>query len=428
MTQPQSRILVIDDEEPMRCSFRDALITSALPSQRLSDLESELFGPSTKQNAENAFDVSIASQGLEGVEAVRAALDEGKPFGVVFIDMRMPPGIDGVEAACLIRAIDPQINIVIVTGYSDVDVPEMARRILPADKLFFVAKPLQVQEVRQQAAALSARWHAEADMIRALREQNEQLKLAVCDAEVARTQALQASHAKSNFISNVSHELRTPLNAIIGFSGILTSEMHGPLGDPRYLDYSREIGEAGQGLLKSINEIIDTSRLDSGKLRIDLEEVDIADTTLRVIADFGMQSDAKQICWSVSNTTQGGAVQGDPRRIAQIIAAILHNAVKFTPVGSTIGVTITDQPDFVRVAISDQGKGIPPETIALTQVPFSHESDVFTRSQGGLGLGLWLSKKLIELQGGQLQIASTGEDGTTITLDFLRAERSEKAA
>lgn len=428
MKKTTYRILVVDDEEQMRRSYVDALAPATSQPQALADLETELFGTNAKPAEDVPFEVVCASQGLEGVETVRAAASANTPFRVAFIDVRMPPGIDGVETACRIREIDPQINIVIVTGYSDVDVSDMARRILPADKLFFISKPLHVAEIRQQASALSARWMADAGMIRTLQEQNESLKQALTETELARTEALKAGLAKSNFISNVSHELRTPLNAIIGFSDILKSEIYGPLGDPRYVDYSTEIGSAGQGLLKSINDIIDTSRLDAGRLTIDLEDVNIADITMNAISTLRALEAGKSIVWDIRDETGGATAIGDPRRIGQTVSAILHNAMKFSPAGSTVSVIITELAGFIRVCISDQGNGIPPDILKMTESPFTHNADVFTRHQGGLGLGLWLAKKLLELQGGRFEVASTGKSGTTIHMDFARADRREQAA
>jgi signal transduction histidine kinase len=422
MSQIVRRILVADDEDAVLQAFRDALTPQGSKAQGLVDLEQELFGAdaSARRPFENC-ELTCASQGHEAIAAVRKALDDGKPFGVVFLDMRMPPGIDGRETALAIRKIDPLINIVVVTGFSDIDVSDIAAEVLPADKLFFIAKPFQVAEIRQQAAALSARWVAETAMVSALREQMQH-------AYAAREEADLANTAKSLLITNVSHELRTPLNAIIGFSGMISQEVHGPVGDARYIDYSNEIENSGSGLLGAINDLIDTARLDLGKIQLQREEMNLTDVVSQVINDLRPTATRKSIELIVPATADVPQVSADRRRAHQIVFSILHNAIKFTPSGKKVTVAIEARGSEVVITIRDEGIGMPPDLIATAGRPFSYSDDIRVRAQSGMGLGLSLAKRLLELHDARMTIVAEKDAGSVVELFWPLVGAAVRAA
>lgn len=166
------RILIVDDEPGMHDSYRQCFAgPSATNTARLDALAAELFGEAAVESATGQalpFDITYCTQGLEAVEAVTAALENAKPFAVAFVDVRMPPGIDGRETARRIRALDPDINLVVVTGYSDFSPLEISHVAGPADKIFYIAKPFHVDEVVQTATALGQRWEGDRRLANAM--------------------------------------------------------------------------------------------------------------------------------------------------------------------------------------------------------------------------------------------------------------------
>lgn len=167
-SHPESlRVLAVDDEEVMLNLYQDILCpeTSHLESESgLETLEARLFGKDSSHYSTPSFQTEVCYQGDQAVEAVRRAVAEGRPFALAFIDIRMPPGPDGVWAAGQIRKQDPHIELVMVTGYSDIDPQDLAQRIPPRDKLLYIQKPFHPQEIRQFASALGAKWVAEREL------------------------------------------------------------------------------------------------------------------------------------------------------------------------------------------------------------------------------------------------------------------------
>jgi diguanylate cyclase (GGDEF)-like protein len=214
------RILIVDDEPGMHESYRQCFkpSTGAGDVAALDAMAAELFGDDEQEAAPAEAAASFATvhcmQGLDGVEAVAASLESGERFSVAFIDVRMPPGIDGKETAKRIRAIDPDINLVIVTGYSDFSPLEISREAGPADKIFYIAKPFQVEEVVQTATALSKRWEVDRTLAAAMTQLEAQ------KAELA------ANESKATHLAN--HDSLTDAPNRLAFMRALTDHVRGP--------------------------------------------------------------------------------------------------------------------------------------------------------------------------------------------------------
>ncbi|MEO4044811.1 ATP-binding protein [Hoeflea sp. CAU 1731] len=232
-------------------------------------------------------------------------------------------------------------------------------------------------------------------------------------AEKDRAEA--ANKAKSEFLANMSHELRTPLNAIIGFSEILQNRMFGPLGSEKYSEYADDIHSSGKHLLGVINDILDMSKIEAGRLRLDQETIDIApliDETLRLIA---IQAENKSITIK-SNIAEGLALFADRRAIKQILLNLLSNALKFSDEGGRITVRARRHKDAVTLTIEDKGIGIPAAALRKIGQPFEQVQNQFSKSKGGSGLGLAISRALTELHDGAMKIRSKPGVGTIVSL------------
>lgn len=246
------------------------------------------------------------------------------------------------------------------------------------------------------------------------RQANELADLAHKYAE-EKTRAEEASEAKSKFLANMSHELRTPLNAIIGFSEIMGSGMFGPLGTEKYGEYCRDIHQSGQYLLDVINDILDMSKIEAGRIWPDLSEIRadrLLNDAMRVVS---ARAADKRLTLR-ADIAHGIRVQADARLLKQIVVNLLSNAVKFTPEGGRITVHARSSAGLARIAIVDTGIGIPKEALVKLGRPFEQVESHITKSYQGSGLGLAIAKSLTELHGGTMRIRSTPGKGTLVLL------------
>ncbi|MFZ2103179.1 MAG: PAS domain-containing sensor histidine kinase [Oricola sp.] len=234
----------------------------------------------------------------------------------------------------------------------------------------------------------------------------------------ARIAADAANRSKSQFLANVSHELRTPLNAILGFSEVFRDQLLGPLGHPKYVEYAGDLMSAGSQLLEIINDILDMTALDVGRLSIAEEPVDIgplAESCLRLVRPAAVD---KQIALH-RNIAALPPLMADARMVRQMLLNLLSNAVKYTPAGGRVTLEAQLGKDGgIRISVIDSGIGMASEQIPQLLEPFTRADDSYTRSQQGTGLGLPLTKRLVEAHGGSLRVVSTPGEGSTISLTF----------
>jgi signal transduction histidine kinase len=233
---------------------------------------------------------------------------------------------------------------------------------------------------------------------------------------------------RSAYYSNMSHELRTPLNAVIGFADLMRHETLGPLGLAKYREYAEDIHASGEHLLGIINDILDFAKLEAGALVLHREPVQLgtlAATSCRLMA---AKAEQKGVALSFAVADDGLDALGDPVRIKQVLLNLLSNAIKFTPAGGTVTVTAgTTSDGSPVVSVADTGIGIAPEDLAKVIEPFGQVDNARNREGDGTGLGLPLSRGLMEMQGGALEITSTLGIGTTVTARFQRAEADVEA-
>jgi len=231
-----------------------------------------------------------------------------------------------------------------------------------------------------------------------------------------------ANAAKSMFLANMSHELRTPLNAILGFSEIMRDAMLGPL-DQRYRGYANDIHLSGAYLLRLINDILDTSKIDAGQMHLEQNRIDLAELIgecERLVLERARTAGISLVC-AVGRSFP--PLAGDRLRLKQALLNLLVNAVKFTPAGGSVRVSASAaRPHGIDIAITDTGIGMEPESIARALEPFQQLDNRLARRYEGTGLGLPLAKSLIELHGGKLSIESAAGKGTAARI-WLPPER-----
>jgi two-component system cell cycle sensor histidine kinase PleC len=243
------------------------------------------------------------------------------------------------------------------------------------------------------------------------------------------TRAEAANQAKSEFLANMSHELRTPLNAINGFSEIMAGELFGPLGHEKYKGYAGDILKSGQHLLSLINDILDMAKIEAGKLTLHYEQVslkEIVDDATRLMRGKIEEAGLKLVV----DAAELPEIEADHRGLKQVVLNLISNAVKFTPEGGDIIVALSRlDDDRVRLAVTDTGIGIAPEDLARLARPFEQVEGQHSKTTQGTGLGLALTKSLIELHGGALVMESEPGRGTTVSFDLpIRRPGSEAQA
>ena len=256
----------------------------------------------------------------------------------------------------------------------------------------------------------NARLYAEAQRyIRQLLDQSRQLLGAKVAAE-------KASRAKSEFLAAMSHELRTPLNAVIGFSQLLANKTYGELNE-RQLQYLTTILSGGRHLRRLVDDVLDLAKVDAGHLTLDLTRVAVADELREVVGVVESLAREKNITMSTEVKDVLPSVNADRQRIQQVIYNLLSNAIKFTEPGGFVRVTLDVSDGAVagdkalRLAVADTGVGIKPEDQARIFEAFEQVDSSYARDQGGTGLGLALTRKLVELHGGTISVASDGIKG-----------------
>jgi two-component system cell cycle sensor histidine kinase PleC len=230
-----------------------------------------------------------------------------------------------------------------------------------------------------------------------------------------KTRAEEANQAKSKFLANMSHELRTPLNAIIGFSEIMESGMFGPLGADKYQEYCSDIRGSGQYLLDVINDILDMSKIEAGRIRLEFEDLaldPLLGEAMRVVAARAQDKEL-QLSSKISPELQ---LRADRRALKQIALNLLSNAVKFTPAGGRVTVRGRATDHCIVLGIADTGIGIAKDALARLGRPFEQVESQLTKSHQGSGLGLAISKSLVELHGGRMRIRSTLGKGTMVVV------------
>ncbi len=254
---------------------------------------------------------------------------------------------------------------------------------------------------------------------RRLKDQEANLISLAGDLKIARDQAEAANRAKTEFLATMSHELRTPLNAIIGFSEIIQTETLGPVGSVKYRDYASDIHESGHHLLDLINDILDLSKVESGLDELHEQDIEVPELALSVWRLIQQRAEKQGVRLILELPEEPPALYADLRKLKQILVNLMSNAIKFTEAGGTVKMKVWFRGDSGYVfQVVDTGIGIALEDIPKALSQFGQVDSTLGRRHEGTGLGLPLTKALVELHGGSLDLQSEPGVGTTVTARF----------
>jgi signal transduction histidine kinase len=346
---------------------------------------------------------ALESAGFEIVEASDGAtainlFSEVRP-SLVLLDVLMP-GLSGFETCQAIRAMSTGITtpIIMSTGLDDIESIELSYRAGATD---FISKPIN--------------WALLPHRVRYALRTDEVLSA----FEMARDQAQAANTAKTAFLAAMTHEFRTPLNAIVGFAELIAKQTFGATIDGRYLEAARSILQAGERLSNTTTDVFTITRLESGSYELKPESFDLCALVRSALITFRQEAMAIGRDIRLAGPAASMVLFADERAVKQMLLKLLSNAVKFSNAGTPISVTLERAADGnCRLSVEDQGIGMTADEIDMVAQPFRQADNRLARTAEGAGLGLSITKRIMEMHNGNLEIASAPSKGTRVVLNF----------
>jgi signal transduction histidine kinase len=407
---PNRRVLLVDDNRAIYDDFRRILVPRDSAAGALDSAAAALFGePAVAAAPESApFDLDYAQQGAEACEKAREALAAGRPYALAFVDMRMPPGWDGLTTIRQLWEIDPDIQAVICTAYSDRSWSEIQTELTARDRWLVLKKPFDKVEVLQLAQALTEKWN----LARSARQH-----LATLEERVSlRTEQLrQAMQVKNEFLANVTHELLTPMNGLIGMLALMRDA---PLSSDQQACLADAAASADR-LNQLLSHIIAFNQAEAGTLALDPVPFEPAALLDAIAGVYRARAAHKGVALRIEVAPGVPATLAAPVAVMrEILLALVDNAVKFTTHG-TVTLAVGGDARRLEFRVQDTGTGLTAEQLRWIDLPFAQVDGGLNRRHGGIGLGLPMAKRLTGSLGGELNLQSQPGVGTTVTFSAL---------
>ena len=417
------RILVVDDSNTIHHDVRKILAVKPTHMGGLDDAEAAVFSGASAGARPDGFEIDSAYQGQEGLEMVRQALRAGRPYAVAFVDVRMPPGWDGITTIGHLWQDDPNLEVVVCTAYSDYTWEEMAQTLGETDHLLILKKPFDGIEVRQLACALCEKWnlarqvrHTVDDLEKAVAERTRELEERTEQLDKTHTQLLRAQKLETIGRCSVSiaHEINQPLTAIMGYAeaGRLAAQSVEGIPD-RILGDLEKVAEqahrAGE-IIRRFRAFVCEGKLD--RLAVDMNEL-IRETMHFVASE--ARANGVRLRLELANSVP--PVSADLIQVQQVISNLAQNAIEAMTEGDTGECELTvrtrkAESDTVEIAVCDTGPCVRRQIVDELFEPF------FTTKFGKMGMGLAISRSIIEAHGGRLWATPNPDRGMTFRFNL----------
>jgi signal transduction histidine kinase len=416
--QPNRRILLVDDNPAIHDDFHRVLLHDDSELRELDSEAAALFGNEVDAEPIEAvkFELDSAHQGEEALAKVKEACEAGNPYAMAFVDMRMPPGWDGLRTIEEIWKVDSAIQIVICTAYSDRSWAEIQKTLTDRDRWLVVKKPFDKIEVLQLAHALTNKWDVTkaADLRRGALEQMVK----------ARTEQLSAAlQTNADFLNHASHEMLTPMNGVLGFLDLLSESKL----NEEQSEFVDTASESANQLLRLLQQVLAFNDAGTDEVEPLTSSVVLSKWLPDIVSGpLRQKASEKDLELAIDIDPRYDSVVQLPMNIVEkVLGILLENAVKFTQSGS-IKVSVSPCEDNIsdlRFVVSDTGMGLTSEQIELVNIPFAQVDGSLARVNDGIGIGLPLARRLLALIGSNLDFESLPSEGTRVSFDVAAIVR-----